>query len=76
MFLLTTMVIKDKEAAVKYFTFKAPDGTTTWISYDDADTFKQKVDFANDLGVTGALIWASDTGKFCFDLGSNLLSTM
>jgi chitinase len=53
----------DKTAAVKYINFKAPDGTTTWVSYDDADTFKQKVDFANNIGLSGALIWASDTGK-------------
>jgi chitinase len=53
----------DKTAAVKYITFKAPDGSTTWVSYDDADTFKQKVDFANNIGLSGALIWASDAGR-------------
>lgn len=51
-------VIHDKESAVKYFTFDS----NQWISYDDQDTFKQKVDWANDVGFSGSLIWASDLG--------------
>ena len=51
-------VIHDKESAVKYFTFD----TNQWISYDDKDTFKQKVEWANDMGFSGSLIWASDLG--------------
>lgn len=51
----------DKEAAVKYFTFD----TDQWISYDDADTFKQKIEWADSMGFSGSLIWASDLGK-CF----------
>ncbi|KAK5011402.1 hypothetical protein LTR28_003418 [Elasticomyces elasticus] len=46
----------DKTAAVKYFTFS----TDQWVSYDDADTLKQKVDWANSVGLSGVLIWASD----------------
>lgn len=55
-------VIHDKAAAVKYFTW----GENQWISYDDKDTFKQKVDWANDIGFGGSLIWASDLGAYIF----------
>lgn len=53
----------DKDAAVIYITFSAGDGAT-WVSYDDADSFKQKVAFANKIGISGALVWASDAGNF------------
>ena len=33
----------DKPAAVKYAVFD----TNQWVSYDDADTFKLKIDYAN-----------------------------
>jgi GH18 family chitinase len=36
----------DKQAAVKYFKYDE----NQWISYDDRDTFKQKVEWANNLG--------------------------
>jgi chitinase len=50
--------VYDKTAAVKYFTFD----NDQWVSYDDKDTMKQKVDWANSVGLGGALIWASDLG--------------
>ncbi|KAJ6142824.1 bacteriodes thetaiotaomicron symbiotic chitinase [Penicillium samsonianum] len=53
-------VIHDKEAAVKYFTWD----TNQWISYDDEDTFKQKIDWANSIGFSGSLIWASDLDDY------------
>ena len=37
--------------------------TDQWISFDDEETFKQKVDWANQVGFSGSLIWASDLGK-------------
>ncbi|KAI0595746.1 carbohydrate-binding module family 18 [Biscogniauxia sp. FL1348] len=46
----------DKENAVKYITWNQDQ----WVSYDDAETFKQKIDFANKLGLGGLLIWAID----------------
>jgi len=49
----------DKQAGVKYLVFNKDQ----WLSYDDADTFKQKVEWANKLGLGGSLIWASDAGK-------------
>lgn len=58
----------DRDAAVKYFSW---DGQ--WISYDDADTFKQKVEWANDIGFSGSLIWASDLDDYTFSAHSALL---
>ena len=49
----------DKEAAVNYFTFD----NNQWISYNDKVTFKQKVDWANNVGLGGAMLWASDLGN-------------
>ncbi|KAM7216064.1 hypothetical protein V8F06_008537 [Rhypophila decipiens] len=46
----------DQEAAIKHITWSG----NQWIAYDDADTFKQKVDWANSVGFSGSLIWASD----------------
>ena len=48
----------DETGAVNYLTFDS----NQWVSYDDAVTFKQKTDWANSLGLGGALIWASDLG--------------
>lgn len=51
--------VYDKEAGVKYLVYNKDQ----WVSYDDEETFKQKVDWANKLGLGGSLIWASDAGK-------------
>ncbi|KAF2130126.1 glycoside hydrolase family 18 protein, partial [Dothidotthia symphoricarpi CBS 119687] len=53
-------VVHDKEAAVKYFSWD----DNQWISYDDAESFKQKKDWANDIGFSGSLIWASDLDDY------------
>ncbi|KAM5451181.1 putative chitinase [Microsporum audouinii] len=55
-------IAHDKTAAVKYFTWN----NDQWISYDDADTFKQKIDWANSIGFSGSLIWASDLDDYSF----------
>ena len=44
--------------AVNYFTFN----DNQWVSYDDAVTFQQKVNWANSVGLGGGMIWASDLG--------------
>lgn len=49
-------IIHDKEAAAKYFTFSRDH----WVSFDDKDTLKQKVDWANEIGLGGVMIWAVD----------------
>lgn len=46
----------DKENAVKYIVWNQDQ----WVSYDDEDTFKQKIEFANKLGLGGVLIWSID----------------
>ncbi|PYH80263.1 hypothetical protein BO82DRAFT_375731 [Aspergillus uvarum CBS 121591] len=52
----TITPVHDKTDAVNYFTF---DGDQ-WVSYDDATTFAQKVAWVNEVGIGGAMIWASD----------------
>jgi chitinase len=42
--------------AVKYVTWNGDQ----WVSYDDEDTIAQKIEFANNLGLGGLLIWAID----------------
>lgn len=46
----------DKVAGVKWITWSQ----NQWISYDDGDTFKQKVDFANSRCLGGMMVWAMD----------------
>ncbi|KAM0471051.1 hypothetical protein ACHAPX_009621 [Trichoderma viride] len=46
----------DKKAAVKYL----PYGKNSWISFDDAQTIQAKIDYANQLGLSGLMIWAVD----------------
>ncbi|KAL8730716.1 MAG: hypothetical protein Q9166_003908 [cf. Caloplaca sp. 2 TL-2023] len=46
----------DKENAVKYIVWDQDQ----WVSYDDEVTFKQKIEFANKLGLGGLLIWSID----------------
>ncbi|KAL9948803.1 hypothetical protein ACHAQF_005536 [Verticillium nonalfalfae] len=48
--------VHDKKAGVKYITWN----TDQWVSYDDKETFKQKKDLAEKLGLGGFLIWAID----------------
>lgn len=51
-------VIHDKEAAVNYIVFG--DNKDQWVSYDDATTLQQKVQWANDVGLGGVMIWSVD----------------
>ncbi|KAL5087414.1 hypothetical protein Trisim1_007813 [Trichoderma cf. simile WF8] len=48
--------IWDEVAAVKMLVYDS----NNWISYDDSTTFQQKVDFANERGLAGLMIWAVD----------------
>ncbi|KAH7073208.1 symbiotic chitinase [Paraphoma chrysanthemicola] len=59
----------DKEAAAKYLVFDK----NQWVSYDDKDTFGQKIDWAQSIGFGGALIWASDTDDDKFSAMSGFL---
>ncbi|KAL8887506.1 MAG: hypothetical protein Q9215_004928 [Flavoplaca cf. flavocitrina] len=46
----------DAAAAVKWITWNSDQ----WVSYDDDQTFKQKSDYARDLGLSGTMVWAVD----------------
>ncbi|KAF7342007.1 putative class V chitinase [Mycena venus] len=48
-------VTLDQAAAVKIVTY----GGNNWVSYDDADTFKLKIDYANNHCLGGTMIWAA-----------------
>lgn len=59
----------DKKAAVKYLVFDKDQ----WISYDDADSFKLKRQWADSVGFGGSLIWAVDTDDDKFSAMSGLM---
>lgn len=48
--------VYDEVAGVKYFSWD----DNQWASYDDSQTFQQKIKFANDRGLGGTLLWALD----------------
>lgn len=56
--------IHDTTDAVMYFTFDK----NQWVSFDNKNTFQQKVDWANGVGLGGAMIWASDLGAQYYPL--------
>lgn len=43
-----------------YFTFD----NNQWVSFDNEVTFQQKVNWADSVGLGGAMIWASDLGSY------------
>ncbi|KAK0630488.1 hypothetical protein B0T17DRAFT_222151 [Bombardia bombarda] len=47
----------DKAAAVQIVTYDKDQ----WVSFDNAETFKMKLDYANKLGLGGTLVWAAST---------------
>lgn len=52
-----TQVAYDKKAAVKMVTW----GSNQWVSYDDEETLKAKMDYANSLCLGGVMVWAAST---------------
>lgn len=48
--------VHDETAGVKWITWDS----NQWISYDDAQTFQQKHDFANKRCLGGLMVWAMD----------------
>jgi chitinase len=54
--------VYEKDAAINYMVYKTDsrDRNYSWVSYDDKTTFEQKIEFANDRGLRGLLIWAID----------------
>jgi chitinase len=49
--------VLDKTAAVKYITWD----TNQWVSYDDDETLKMKINYANKNCLGGTMIWAAST---------------
>lgn len=35
-----------------------------WVSFDDEDIIKKKVDFIKSLGLAGGMVWAIDLDDF------------
>ncbi|KAI1119842.1 hypothetical protein F5Y10DRAFT_283740 [Nemania abortiva] len=50
------VTVDDDVAKVDYFTYDQDQ----WVSYDDVDTLKAKIDYANENGLLGVFIWAVD----------------
>jgi chitinase len=48
--------ILDEAGAVKYMTWDS----NQWVSYDDAETFQMKINFANAQCLGGTFVWALD----------------
>ncbi|EGX92282.1 bacteriodes thetaiotaomicron symbiotic chitinase, putative [Cordyceps militaris CM01] len=46
----------DTDAAAKYVVYDK----NSWISFDDAETFELKIQYANKIGLAGLMIWAID----------------
>ncbi|KAL7937884.1 glycoside hydrolase family 18 protein [Trichoderma chlorosporum] len=51
-------VIWDNTSAVKYFQYGA--AKDQWVSYDDKETFAQKIKYANSVGLGGVMVWSVD----------------
>ncbi|RYP77183.1 hypothetical protein DL770_007103 [Monosporascus sp. CRB-9-2] len=50
-------VVHDEKAGVKMVTWDS----NQWVSYDDDDTLKAKMDYANELCLGGVMVWAAST---------------
>ncbi|CAI7636880.1 unnamed protein product [Penicillium crustosum] len=62
-------IIHDKEAAVNYIVFD----DDQWVSFDNNETFKQKVDWADSVGLGGVMIWSIDQDDNDFSALTDLL---
>ncbi|KAL4924010.1 uncharacterized protein BDV17DRAFT_295821 [Aspergillus undulatus] len=62
-------LIWDEEAAVNWLTW---DGYQ-WVSFDNEKTFRQKVDYANEVCLGGVMIWALDQDTYDWQALSGLI---
>ncbi|KAJ5400883.1 hypothetical protein N7465_011372 [Penicillium sp. CMV-2018d] len=62
-------IIHDKKAAVNYIVFD----DDQWVSFDNNETFKQKVDWADSVGLGGVMIWSIDQDDNDFSALTGLL---
>ncbi|ETS76426.1 hypothetical protein PFICI_11813 [Pestalotiopsis fici W106-1] len=63
--------VRDDKAAAMYFAFDQDQ----WVSYDNAATIKEKVDFADKQGLLGLFIWALDLDNDNYDALAAVLDT-
>ncbi|KAF4833579.1 Chitotriosidase-1 [Colletotrichum siamense] len=63
--------VYDKAAAANYIVYG--DDKDMWVSYDDNTTFAQKVDWANEVGLGGVMIWSVDQDDTSFSALEGLL---
>ncbi|GJC84621.1 putative chitinase 10 [Colletotrichum liriopes] len=56
--------VYDEKEKVMYFKYR----DDQWVSYDNEKTIREKVEFANDLGLRGLFIWAIDQDTMENDL--------
>ncbi|KAJ6033310.1 chitotriosidase-1 [Penicillium canescens] len=54
----------DHDAAVNWITYG--DDLDNWVSCDDAKTLKQKVEYADEVGLGGVMIWSVDQDNESF----------
>ncbi|KAF7339147.1 hypothetical protein MVEN_01991600 [Mycena venus] len=52
----TVLPVFDEDAGVKYIVWD----DNQWVSYDDADTFNVKMNYAHDHCIGGSMIWSMD----------------
>lgn len=64
-------VVYDKAAAANYIVYG--DDKDMWVSYDDSTTFKQKIDWADEVGLGGVMIWSVDQDDTSFSALEGLL---
>lgn len=64
-------VVHDADAAINYMTFG--DNHDQWVSFDDATTLKQKVEWANSVALGGVMIWSVDLDDDSFSALEGLL---
>ncbi|KAK2461060.1 hypothetical protein APHAL10511_006907 [Amanita phalloides] len=59
----SSIPVFDQVAAVKYITWNG----NQWVSYDDAQTFQMKMDYANSICLGGTMIWSADQDDSSYD---------
>lgn len=64
-------VTYDADAAVNYITFG--DNMDQWVSYDSNRTFQQKLDYADEVGLGGIMIWSVDQDDSSFSALESLI---
>lgn len=62
----------DRQAAVKQLVFD----DDQWVSYDDEETFKMKMEYADTKCLGGAMVWAVSTDNSKLEMSKSLGTSM